>query len=234
MPKFIRDDEWYTPRGAGFEGTCSLNFPPETKKYFSYHFKGMTLPSGKPADDTAFIVEPLLIEALESNDPSLTVLNCERRNLTDTDMKKVFKALAKNTTVTELKLRSNFIALEAGLLLAEVLKDNTTITKVDLKNNDLQNIALQGLAEMISVNETITELDLTANFAQIGVCEHIARALTMNTTLKTLILDNCQIDDAGAKPILEALPKTNITRFSGCTNQVLDKELRKKFRGFGK
>ena len=77
-----------------------MNFPEETKKFFSYHFKGMKVPStGAPAEDTAFVVEPALIEALTSNDPTLKVLNCERRNLPDDMLKPVFEALKGNTTV---------------------------------------------------------------------------------------------------------------------------------------
>jgi len=220
---------------VAFEGTASLNFPEETKKYFSYHYKGMTIPStGKQADDTAFVVEPALIEALAANEPSLTVLNCERRNLPDKAMKPVLEALKSNTKVKELNLASNLVGRDAGLALMEVLKESKAIKKVCLKNNDLQKIALQGVAEMISVNKTITELDISCNFAEKDVCEYIAEALTMNTTLKTLLMDNCKVDDEGAKAILDALPKSKVTCFSGYSNQVVDKELRKKFRGFGK
>ena len=106
--------------------------------------------------------------------------------------------------------------------------------QVSLKNNDLQTTALQAVAEMISVNTKIAELDLTANFAGDAVCEFIAEGLTMNKTLKSLNMDNCQVDDKGAKAILAALPKSKVATFSGYNNAVLDKETRKAFRGFSK
>jgi len=182
---------------------------------------------------SCFHIKPLLLEHIENNEPSLKILNFNGRLVRDRELMPVVKALRKNSTITVLDFARNE-ADQAYIELMEVLKENNTVKTLNLKNNDMHDKAICGVAEMLSCNSSITYLDLTCNFAR-AETKYIAEALEMNTTLETLIMDNCQIDDAEAQLLVDAVAKhPKIKEFHAHNNTCLSRELRKKMRGFKK
>lgn len=213
------------PKDGSWHGTGT--FEPWTMKYFSFYFKGQDGSKG----DSAYIVNDLLLEHLRNNEPSLTCLDLEGRNLKDAEMLPVIAALKGNTVVTSLKLARNQFD-NAALDLAEILKENTKITHVDLRNNDIHEKSVQGIAEMLGCNDTIRYLDLTCCFVR-KEAKWIADALGMNSTLNTLLLDNCQIENEEMEIIITAVEASKTcTTFSAYNNCCTDKKIRQRVRAF--
>uniref|UniRef100_A0A6U5N7W9 Tropomodulin n=1 Tax=Calcidiscus leptoporus TaxID=127549 RepID=A0A6U5N7W9_9EUKA len=212
------------PASGERSGYAPGNFPEETTQYFDYFFKG------KSADDSKYRVNPLLTQHLLANEPRLTVLNVEGRDLDDKELYPVVRALQNNTTVKEINLARNRMDL-AALELAEVLKFNKTVTKVNLFNNNMHAKAITAMAEMLSCNTTITELNLSCNFVR-AEAKYLAEALSMNNTLNKLYLDNCQIADEESKILLKALDKSTVKEFRGFNNKCILKPNRQALRAW--
>jgi len=209
------------------------DFPEDTMQYFEFIFMGEKRGFKDYGYASCYHIKPLLLDHIANNEPSLKILNCSGRLLRDREMMPLVEALKTNTTITVMDFSRNE-ADQAYINMMEVLKENNTVKTLNLKNNDMHDKAVCAVAEMLSCNSSITYLDLTCNFVRTDA-KYIAEALEMNTTLETLILDNCQIDDAEAEVLLEAIAKhPKIKTFHAHNNTCLSREVRKKMRGFKK
>jgi hypothetical protein len=214
-PSLFNDDGKYIGPG---------DFPRDTIPYFEFWYKGQG--GGGKHEDTAYEITPLLLEHISNNEPSLTKLDMKNRNQKDKTMLKIFAALKKNTTITELDLSHNTFDL-AAIELGELLKTNKTLKKIDVSSCDMHDKAILGFAEALMCNNTLTELNLSNNFAR-KESKYIAEALKTNTALTSLNLDVNQIMDDGAESLKLALQvNTTLKSLSGYNNPVVDKELRK-------
>ena len=217
------DNKW---AGVGF-------YPKETLPYFEYYFKGNT------AEHTGYMPNEALFEALTSNSGKITVLDVERRNLDSETMGAIMDCLLTNTKVTELKLARNcsFWSEQPdnfGFSLAAVLKSTKSITKVDIKNNDIHEDGIVALMEAMKTNKTVTWLDMSDNFSR-GKGNAIAEMIKANKTLKYLNLNVNQLSDEDSQAVLTALESNKtLKEFSAYNNGAVDKNTRKKLRGFKK
>ena len=209
-------------------------FPEETIKYFDFYFKGHN-----GANHTGYVPGKALFEALESNDPSYTVLDVENRAFDDDVMCEVISAMKNNTSVTELKLARNLSHWNEqgdrfGLALAPILAASKTITKVDLHNNDLHEKAIAALAEALKYNKSITWLNLEDNFARKNA-KDIGDMLKVNTTLTWLNMNVNQMQDDEAQYLLDCLKENKtIQHFTAFNNGAISKDLRRQLRGYSK
>ena len=209
------------------------SFPESTLKYFDFSFKG------KRADHTGYVPNEALLVALSTNDPTLTVLDCENRALDDDVMAELMEALKGNTVVTELKLARNLSHWNEqgdkfGLALAPILAASKSITSVDLHNNDLHEKACVAIAEALKVNKSITSLNFADNFAR-KAAKDFGDMLKVNKTLTHLNMNVNQMQDEEAQYLLDCLKaNTTIKEFTAFNNGALSKELRKELRGFSK
>lgn len=206
-------------------------YPEETLPFFDFYFKGKT------AEHTGYMPNELLFETLTSNDPKLKVLDVERRNLDSETMGAIMSCCLGNTQLTELKLARNVSFWNEqpdtfGFALAEVIKSTTTITKVDIKNNDIHEDGIERLMEAFKTNTSVTWLDMSDNFSR-GKGEAIAEMIKANKTLTYLNLNVNQLHDQDSKLVLDAIDQnTTLKEFSAYNNGALDKNTRKRLRGF--
>ena len=235
MPKPTQSGLSY-PGTQSFEGKWAGtgHYPENTLKYFDWYFKDYY---GKKSDSSGYMPNEALFEALSSNSPEIKVLDVERRNLDSETMAAITNCLLGNTQVSELKLARNCSFWseqpdDFGFALVELLKDNKTITKIDLKNDDIHAAPIGALMEVLKTNTTLKWLDLSDNFAR-ECGKQIGEMLKVNKTLTYLNLNVNQLTDDDAEAILAGLAaNTTLKEFSGYNNGIINKELRKKFRGF--
>ena len=225
--------------GIEFKGTQSHNgkwagtgfFPEDTLPFFEFYFKG------KSAEHTGYMPNEALFKALTSNMPNIKVLDCERRSLDSETMGAITNCLLTNDRVVELKLARNVSYWneqpdDFGRALAQVLTNNTTITKVDIKNNDIHEEAIEAIMQALKVNTTVTWLDMSDNFSR-GKGAAIGEMLRANNTLKYLNLNVNQLTDEDSQAVLAGVDaNTSLTEFSAYNNGALDKQTRKRLRGF--
>ena len=212
--------------GTGF-------YPPSTLKYFDFYFKG------KQAENTGYMPNELLFETLTTNDPAITVLDVERRNLDSETMAAITNCLLGNTVVKELRFARNVSFWSEqpdsfGMALAEVIAENKTITKVDIKNNDIHEDAIGALMEAFKTNTTVTWLDMSDNFSR-TMGPALADMIKTNKTLTHLNLNVNQLNDEDSELVLAAVAENKTLKyFSAYNNGAVNKETRKKLRGFNK
>jgi len=230
-----------TQSGLEFKGTQSFLgnwagtgwFPEDTLPYFDFYFKG------KNAEHTGYMPNELFFETLTSNSPNMTVLDVERRNLDSETMGAIMDCCLGNTQIKELKIARNVSFWSEqpdnfGNALAALLKANKSITKVDIKNNDIHENAIEGIMEALKTNTTVTWLDMSDNFSR-GKGEAIAEMIKANKTITYLNLNVNQLTDEDSQLVLAAVDSNKtLKEFSAYNNGALDKNMRKKLRGFKK
>jgi uncharacterized protein (UPF0262 family) len=208
-------------------------YPEETLPFFDFYFKGKT------AEHTGYMPNERLFEAITSNSPEIKVLDVERRNLDSETMGAIMSCVLGNTQITELKIARNVSFWseqpdDFGNALAEVIKTTKTITKVDIKNNDIHEEAMERLMDAFKTNTTVTWLDMSDNFSR-GKGEAIAEMIKATKTLTYLNLNVNQLTDEDSQLVLAAIDQnTTIKEFTAYNNGALDKNTRKRLRGFKK
>ena len=230
-----------TQSGLEFKGTQSFSgkwagtgwFPEETLPFYDFYFKG------KSAEHTGYMPNELFFETITSNSPSLKVLDVERRNLDSETMGAIMDCCLGNTQIKELKIARNcsFWSEQPdnfGMSLAAVLKATKTITKVDIKNNDIHEEAIAAIMDALKTNTSVTWLDMSDNFSR-GKGADIAEMIKANKTIKYLNLSVNQLTDEDSQLVLAAIESNKtIKEFTAYNNGALDKNTRKKLRGFKK
>lgn len=168
------------------------------------------------------------IKRLNQNDPTLTELNLRSNSpyleyyLNNHILKRIGKALKKNTNLTILHLGSNI-----PFSWAQLIVGINGILGGLITNNSIKHLYLMGigfeydniklLAEVLGKNKSITRL--TINSTRIDSPSHmielLVKGLNKNTTLTRLDLGYNKIDDQGAKILADYLVKNKtLTRFS--------------------
>jgi len=227
--------------GNSYAGTQSFEgkwagtsfFPENTLKYFDFYFKG------KQSENTGYMPNELLFEALTTNSPDIKVLDVERRNLDSETMGAIINCLLGNTQVTELKIAGNASFWseqpdDLGNALAAVLSEKNNITSVDIGNNDIQEECVGKIMEALKTNTKVKTLNMRDNFSR-GRGADIADMLNTNKTLTSLNLNVNQLEDKDCELVLAAVDRsTTLKYFSAYNNAAISKETRKKLRGFNK
>eukprot|EP00573_Skeletonema_grethae_P006177 CAMPEP_0201708508 /NCGR_PEP_ID=MMETSP0578-20130828/55795_1 /ASSEMBLY_ACC=CAM_ASM_000663 /TAXON_ID=267565 /ORGANISM="Skeletonema grethea, Strain CCMP 1804" /LENGTH=376 /DNA_ID=CAMNT_0048197361 /DNA_START=320 /DNA_END=1447 /DNA_ORIENTATION=+ len=157
----------------------STNTAPDSADFWkqSSKFKHMLLTSvgdfltGAFADDeetSASYFSRELMEQLSENDPTITGIWLQSKNLYDGDIKVLCDNLMRNTTVTEVWLPGNFITDEGAKYIAHMLKFNKSIKELFLGQNDIGPRGAAALAAALARgNSTLVALGLGEN--RVGV-----------------------------------------------------------------
>mmetsp|Transcript_929 Transcript_929/g.1435 ORF Transcript_929/g.1435 Transcript_929/m.1435 type:complete len:632 (+) Transcript_929:251-2146(+) len=178
----------------------STNAPPDSADFWkqSTKFKHMLLTSvgdfltGAFADDeetSASYFSRELMDQLSENDPTVTGIWLQAKNLYDVDIKVLCDNLMRNTTVTEVWLPGNFITDEGAKSIAHMLKFNKSIKELFLGQNDIGPRGAAALAAALARgNSTLVALGLGENRVGVEGAGAFAAALRHNHVLRTLDL----------------------------------------------
>lgn len=130
-----------------------------------------------------------LMEQLSDNDPTVTGIWLQSKNLYDGDIKVLCDSLMRNTTVTEVWLPGNFITDEGANSIAHMLKFNKSIKELFLGQNDIGPKGAAALAAALARgNSTLVALGLGENRVGVEGAGAFAAALRHNHVLRTLDL----------------------------------------------
>eukprot|EP00986_Skeletonema_menzelii_P000176 scaffold48_cov122-Skeletonema_menzelii.AAC.5 len=178
----------------------STNAPPDSADFWkqSAKFKHMLLTSvgdfltSAFADDeetSASYFSQELLEQLSENDPTITGVWLQSKNLSDGDIKVLCDNLMRNTMVTEVWLPGNFITDEGAKYIAHMLKFNKSIKELFLGQNDIGPRGAAALAAALARgNSTLVALGLGENRVGVEGAGAFAAALRHNHVLRTLDL----------------------------------------------
>jgi len=125
-----------------------------------------------------------ILQRLTQNDPSLTELWLDNRDLSNLpETEPIFDALANNSYVTKLSLIGCGIddGLVASLSLA--LVENTSIVEVWLSDNFITSGGCEYLLGTLDTNQTIEFLDLDGNEIEPDLMDEIQVAISKNSGL---------------------------------------------------
>ncbi|RIB25926.1 kinase-like domain-containing protein [Gigaspora rosea] len=111
----------------------------------------------------------------------LSYYKCGLENLDE-----LTKVLYKNSTLTSLNLRENYLGSEGGKALAGALCMNSTLTSLNLNSNWIGSEGVKALADALCRNSTLTSLNLWNNNLGFEGGKALAVALCKNSTLKKL------------------------------------------------
>ena len=115
------------------------------------------------------------------------------------------KALAVNSSLTNLDLRGNRIGSSGAASLSQALVVNSSLTNLDLSKNSFGNSGASSLAQALAVNSSLTNLDLSkTRFGNSGAA-CLAQALAVNSSLTKLDLSENRFGNSGAASLAQAL-----------------------------
>ena len=145
------------------------------------------------------------VRLILANSPTLTTADLSG-SLKDIEIRhRCLRAIAINTTLTDLFLDYNIIDDESAQLIEIILINNKTLKTLHFSYNQFSNIGIQTIARGLMNYSALNELNLVCNnIGDIGA-HAIAEALKYNTMLTILYLNNNNITDIGGISIAEAL-----------------------------
>ena len=145
-----------------------------------------------------------LSKALAVNS-SLTNLDLSKNSFGNSGASSLAQALAVNSSLTNLDLSKTRFGNSGAACLAQALAVNSSLTKLDLSENRFGNSGAASLAQALAVNSSLTNLDLSENrFGNSGAAS-LAQALAVNSSLTNLDLSWNSIGDSGAVSLSQAL-----------------------------
>ncbi|KAL7434838.1 hypothetical protein ACHAXM_004291 [Skeletonema potamos] len=131
----------------------------------------------------------VLLDRLSNNDPIITGIRLQSKNLQDADIKVLCDNLMRNTRVTEVWLPGNFITDEGAKYIAHMLKFNKTIKELMLDHNDIGPPGAAALAAALAKgNSTLVAIGLGDNRVGVEGAVAFAAALRHNRVLRKLDL----------------------------------------------
>ena len=162
-----------------------------------------------------------ILEKLRVNDPSLTSLDLDSKEITDADIKKLAIVLPSNRALGALSLWKNWIGNAGAKDLSLALQENRTLTSLNLINNLIGDAGAEDLSLALQENHTLTSLYLTGNRIGDAGAEDLSLALKENHTLTRLDLESNPIGDAGAEDLSLALQENRtLTMLSLGNNKI--------------
>ena len=144
---------------------------------------------------------------LLSNDLTLIELvpSLSEKSISAEGADTIARALAHNTTITNLDLGYNNVSDEGAQRLVTALETNTTLATLDLTSNNISNEGVKSLAMVLEMNSSLTALYLSHNEIDDEGTARLATALATNTTLATLDLAFQRVGDEGARNLAISL-----------------------------
>lgn len=148
-----------------------------------------------------------LVEVLQIDGP--TTVWFQNVEIDDDLAKQVSAALAKNKSVTFLRLSSNNLGDErVGLIVAGLL-ENTMLKHLEISKNNITVSGVTEIAQVLQSNMSVKRLDLTSNDIDDNGAGVISRLLEQNQTLTNINLSGNPIGLAGATLLLRAFDKND-------------------------
>ena len=166
---------------------------------------------------------PNLLEAISTNNLTLTTLQFYKRRLPVTDWFELFRALKDNNVVRHLNLSGCNVRGIGLFHLYLTLKNNTTVRCLTLSDIDMRCVEIIELSAFLRDNISVQQLDLSYNRLSRKGDSLIGLffALQMNTTLRCLQLCGNNIACAGAIELSRVLQfNTSLTSLSLSDNQL--------------
>lgn len=99
----------------------------------------------------------------------------------------VAAALARNTSLTALGLKSNGLTADVGRLLADALRTNASLTSLSLRDNDLGARGGRALAALFKTNTTLIALNVRGNHVGEPVKQLLTHGLERNAELQAAL-----------------------------------------------
>jgi hypothetical protein len=157
----------------------------------------------------------LLMTILERN-TSLLTLSLSRKNLGDTEAKKIAEMLGKNHKLRRLELEGNFFGPKAATYFADALKKNTTLRYLDLENNNLTDkgkdfSGMKDLFLALQQNTMLISLNLANNYLTAEVGQMIIDCFRKNKTI--INLEFFQNKDFGDRPNNNNERSDNVSKY---------------------
>ena len=157
----------------------------------------------------------LLMTILERN-TSLLTLSLSRKNLGDTEVKKIAEMLGKNHKLRRLELEGNFFGPKAATYFADALKKNTTLRYLDLENNNLTDkgkdfSGMKDLFLALQQNTMLISLNLANNYLTAEVGQMIIDCFRKNKTI--INLEFFQNKDFGDRPNNNNERSDNVSKY---------------------
>ena len=145
------------------------------------------------------------LDRVWANDPSMTHLDLNNRDLSYWNIIELGYALAGNMTLSSLDLSGCQLSIASIQALIPII----TLTSLNISYNQISDAGALALA----ANTMLTSLNISNN--QIG--DAGAQTLAANTTLTSLNVSNNQIGDAGAQALAA---NTTLTSLNVSSNQI--------------
>jgi len=147
-----------------------------------------------------------LAEALRFN-CTLTYLDLQYNNISNTGAAALGEVLRTNTTLKELYLKDNKIGETGSEALGQALQSNHTLTHLNLNfNNDIGDSGAAAIAKALQISgSNLTRLDLSFNKISSSGATSISEALCVNSSLTHLGLWRNKINSSGAATIANSL-----------------------------
>ncbi|XP_067016914.1 NLR family CARD domain-containing protein 3-like [Acropora muricata] len=160
------------------------------------------------------------LKALAVNSTMTNLELCEH-TLSTENIFLLTEALRVNTSLSSLDLRSNSIRAEGANSLAQALRVNTSLSSLNLRSNSIRAEGANSLAQALRVNTSLSSLDLRSNYLRDEGANSLAQALRVNTSLSSLDLRSNSISDEGANSLAQALRvNTSLSSLNLCDNSI--------------
>ncbi|XP_055861450.1 leucine-rich repeat-containing protein 74B-like isoform X1 [Biomphalaria glabrata] len=138
-----------------------------------------------------FGVVPISYFLRHMNDNSLSM---KHHGLAGEGMRPIAISLVSNATITTLDLTDNWLGVDGGLALCEMLKENCFITDLNLSDNNLNKCAAQ-LCEIIQKNDTLRKVNLSGNGFDDVSAIHLTNLILTTTKLESLNLSHNRLGE---------------------------------------
>jgi len=155
-----------------------------------------------------------LISVVRHNYTQLEYLDISNNHFQDSDVIKIFRALAGKTNLQHLCLECNKITKKAADSIATVILHNTNMKILNLNENNLQTVGMTAIARSLHNVFGLTELILSNNNFTENAVDALAVILRQNAMLRVLNLSGNMLQAMGMKKLANSLQNT-------CTLQKL-------------
>lgn len=179
-------------------------------------------PSGLSYDGLKVLFEFILGPANDTLN-RLTLTNyCLYRTEQDDSLQILGKALASNTSLTTLELKTCQLTSDDVGQLSVHLAANTTLQVLDLSDNDFDDGVGWALKLLLQQSTSITSLDLSRNSIDSEDLSHLVAGLKDNPTLKRLDLSLCELGPDANQSLAELLQLNTLAELALRQNDLAD------------
>ena len=162
-------------------------------------------------DECKTCSEDLSTKLVRSLGENLELVDVELKSMSSPETEKLiepfFQALTFNSTVSSLKLSSDYrkISVKLTNLLAQVLRVNRSLSVLKMSDVPIGDEGANSLAEALKVNTSLSSLDLDSTQILVKGAISLSQALKVNTSLSSLKLFCNGIRIMGANSFAQAL-----------------------------